>query len=68
MKYPAEYYAVLHHLIEHGRWTNRAVGRRLAADAIRAMRRTMPPDRVRREVAHLRFICGDLPERADRQG
>jgi len=65
MTYPAAYHAACRHLIAfggHGGDTTR--GRKLCADALRALRRDYGSARARRERHHLLFISGQFPVKA----
>ena len=60
MKYPAQYHRAAAHLVAHGAHVETKKGRKLRADALKAMR-AGGRDEARRARGGLRFISGCLP-------
>ena len=60
MKYPAQYHRAAAHLVAHGAHVETKKGRKLCADALKAMR-AVGRDEARRARGGLRFISGCLP-------
>lgn len=62
--YPAVYHKAVNHLARYGMWNgDRHAGRKLCADALRALRHMYPAARVRREYYHMAQIAGDFPSK-----
>ena len=60
MKYPAQYHRAAAHLVAHGAHVETKKGRKLCADALKAMRAVGRAE-ARRARGGLRFISGCLP-------
>ena len=60
MKYPKQYHKAAAHLVAYGAHSETDKGRKLCADALKAMR-AVGADEARRARGGLRFICGCLP-------
>ena len=60
MKYPAQYHRAAAHLVAHGAHVETKKGRKLCADALKAMR-AVGRDEARGARGAFRFISGCLP-------
>jgi len=60
MNYPKEYHKAAAHLVAHGSHSETEKGRKLCADALKAMR-AVGADEAREARRAFRFICGCLP-------
>ena len=62
MRYPKQYHRAAAHLVAHGAHAETEKGRKLCADALKAMR-AVGRDEAREARGGLRFISGCLPVR-----
>lgn len=59
--YPRSYQLAVAHLVAHGGHAYAQQGRKLVANALRALRRDFGGERARKERLHMLFISGHFP-------